>query len=375
MHAGRAGAACRPWKPFILRLTAALQNLPLYKGTVYRGIGAKVREDLYAPDQIIVWHAFSSSSSSSSVAEGFLGTEGKPSTLFVIESRTARLISPLSRFEHEAEALFPPNAMFRVLGQIPLGVQQLLQQAMKRDLSTVTCYNLKEVTDFESGLTQSEQEHLEPLVSWLQLSRVRQRGEPYSADPRVVRVSDKGTKILFLDCLRRYPGALRLLAHQYGAPQVLYVALVGLRAYQGQRWVSKTASDVLLDLLGRIRDETYYDCARYFGVVSDPNKLCACGTCKRAELSRHVTMWECLNAPEGDRDGAAPEHYECDNCVQVGGLDVPPRVPGGGCAWGVGGAIGRPEDCSARGGGDMDARRRRGGGWRNGVPCRALCFV
>ena len=28
-----------------------------------------------------------------------------------------------------------------------------------------------------------------------------------------------------------------------------------------------------------------------------------------------------------------------------------------------------------RGGGGMDARRRRGGGWRNGVPCRALCFV
>ena len=23
----------------------------------------------------------------------------------------------------------------------------------------------------------------------------------------------------------------------------------------------------------------------------------------------------------------------------------------------------------------MDARRRRGGGWRNGIPCRALCFV
>ena len=39
---------------------------------------------------------------------------------------------------------------------------------------------------------------------------------------------------------------------------------------------------------------------------------------------------------------------------------------------------GQPENCSAGGGGgggDMDARGRRGGGWRNGVPCRALCFV
>ena len=31
-------------------------------------------------------------------------------------------------------------------------------------------------------------------------------------------------------------------------------------------------------------------------------------------------------------------------------------------------------ECGGRGGG-MDARRRRGGGWRNGVSCWAFCFV
>ena len=37
--------------------------------------------------------------------------------------------------------------------------------------------------------------------------------------------------------------------------------------------------------------------------------------------------------------------------------------------------VGRPENCFAGGGDGMGARRRRGGGSRNGLPCRALCFV
>ena len=37
-------------------------------------------------------------------------------------------------------------------------------------------------------------------------------------------------------------------------------------------------------------------------------------------------------------------------------------------------ALGGPK-IALRGGDGMGARRRRGGGSRNGLPCRALCFV
>ena len=38
-------------------------------------------------------------------------------------------------------------------------------------------------------------------------------------------------------------------------------------------------------------------------------------------------------------------------------------------------SVGRPENCSAGGGVTWTPAEGGGGGWRNGVPCRALCFV
>ena len=43
--------------------------------------------------------------------------------------------------------------------------------------------------------------------------------------------------------------------------------------------------------------------------------------------------------------------------------------------YGLGGWAGRPENCSAGGGGGVTWTPAEGGGWRNGVPRRALCFV
>ena len=56
------------------------------------------------------------------------------------------------------------------------------------------------------------------------------------------------------------------------------------------------------------------------------------------------------------------------------------RVAVEGFQWGNKGGWGSPclgdlKIALRGGGGDMDARQRRGGGWGKGVPCRALCFV
>ena len=306
------------WNPFIVRLTAALQNLPIFHGTVYRGIGSRVDKSLYATDQIVVWHAFSSSATSAAVAELFLGANDSESTLFVLESVTARIVSPLSCFENECEALFSPNSMFRVLGEISHGIKQLLSQAMKRDLTRVTCYSLKEVTvtNFEFGLTAPESEYLEPFVSRLKMVRVRERDEKYTPDPTVQRVADGSTKYLFFDMLCRYPGALRLLAHEYGAGQVLYMALVGLRVYQSQGRVQKTAGDVLIDLLGKITDDCeYVDMIDFFGPVCDyALERRTCRTCGKEDLGQR--MWECLNLDPTQRKTPEERHYQCENCIK-----------------------------------------------------------
>ena len=251
-----------PWKPYIVRLSLSLHSMPRFKGTVYRGIASTVEALLYAPDNLVVWHAFSSSSKSSEVAETFLAADNTNSTLFVIESRTGCLVSPLSDFTEEAEVLFPPNSVFRVKGGLNQGVLALLSEAMKRDLRQVKCYNLAQVVDFESGLTASEYQQLEPLVTRLRLKKeqVRRMGDAYREG--AVHVADATVEDVFSDCLRMYPGPMRLLAHEYGPGHVLYVALVRLRTYQrigttGMKLPVRVAAEVLFDLLMRLRDEKY----------------------------------------------------------------------------------------------------------------------
>ena len=251
------------WKPYITRLSCSLNALPTFKGTVYRGIASRVKKMLYLKDNLVVWHAFSSSSKSSAVAETFLAADNMNSTLFVIESKTGRLVSPLSAFEDEAEVVFPPNSVFRVMGDLSQGVLELLSQAMKRDLQQVKCFNLLEVVNFESGLTVSEWRQLEPLILRLQMKKnnIRRRDSKYSQQQE--HMADKTVAHVFDDCLRQYPGPMRLLAHEYGPAHVLYVALVKLRTYHHTgRPPSKpgrVAAEVLVDLLVRMGDTETFD--------------------------------------------------------------------------------------------------------------------
>ena len=243
------------WVPYIVRLTASLRKLPTFQGTVYRGIANCVSKGLYSTDNLVVWHSFSSSSKSSKVAEGFLAADNTNSTLFVIESKSGRMVSPLSAFVEEAEVVFPPNCIFRVMSDLNQGVLELLSQAMKRSLKGMQCYNLLEVVNFESGLTENEWRQLEPLILRLQTKKdtVRRKNEMDAFHKDLL--ADHTVKDVFYDCLRMYPGPMRLLAHEYGAAHVLFVALEELESYQHSGAKSRVAAQVLVDLLVRVKEE------------------------------------------------------------------------------------------------------------------------
>ena len=69
---------------------------------------------------------------------------------------------------------------------------------------------------------------------------------------------------VFYDCLRQYPGPMRLLVHQYGPAQVLYVALVKLRTYHKTGLPpsrpGRVAAEMLVEMLKHMDpNETYED--------------------------------------------------------------------------------------------------------------------
>lgn len=97
---------------FLVHLTNALFLLPQLNGadeTVYRGT-TNMNFDVQVKGRF-VWQAPTSASKNMCVANGFIQGQG---ILFVITALTGKSIKHFSKYPHEDEVLFPPNAHFQV---------------------------------------------------------------------------------------------------------------------------------------------------------------------------------------------------------------------------------------------------------------------
>ena len=158
------------WTAFIYSFAAGLRKLPPVEGVVYRGIDVAVPKHLYLTGSVVTWQAFSSTTRSPAVAKEFLGGEMSEGTFFIIRSKTARSIGPVSAHPEEEEALLLPNCQFRVSGQIDDSVKALLLTS-GIDMSSVRAYHLVEL--LASPLPRLEDRDVSRILSYLSTESLR----------------------------------------------------------------------------------------------------------------------------------------------------------------------------------------------------------
>lgn len=99
--------AVLPWFSFIKLLCTAMQNLPSYSGSVWRGVRGNVGKR-YKKGTNIYWWSFTSYTKSLSTIQNFLPTAGK-GTIFMIECVNGKAISAYSKYRNEDEILLLPG--------------------------------------------------------------------------------------------------------------------------------------------------------------------------------------------------------------------------------------------------------------------------
>jgi hypothetical protein len=100
------------YKPLGWHIVDALKKLPDYEGTVYRGdSGTHLEPSQYTKGAEIHYQAFTSTSTSKSVAKGFAGAGGY---LFIIDVQNAKDIKAYSAIPGEEECLLAANTRFIV---------------------------------------------------------------------------------------------------------------------------------------------------------------------------------------------------------------------------------------------------------------------
>lgn len=105
--------ALKKFQPVIEAISSGLTKMSekAYSGVVYRGVSLSNEVlALYKPGSFITEKAFTSTSRAA--AESFRGN-----TLFKILSNTGRQIDEISSFPGEAEVLFPPGTVFKVISK------------------------------------------------------------------------------------------------------------------------------------------------------------------------------------------------------------------------------------------------------------------
>ena len=90
-----------PWYGYLKLFDTALQKLPNLQASLWRGINVDISKD-YKEGVELTWWNFSSCSSAVNVVKQFLGS---PSTLLMIEAKTAKRISVYSNFPKEEEVI------------------------------------------------------------------------------------------------------------------------------------------------------------------------------------------------------------------------------------------------------------------------------
>eukprot|EP01106_Pelomyxa_sp_JSP_P003267 TRINITY_DN1490_c0_g2_i1.p1 TRINITY_DN1490_c0_g2~~TRINITY_DN1490_c0_g2_i1.p1 ORF type:complete len:382 (-),score=126.59 TRINITY_DN1490_c0_g2_i1:97-1200(-) len=119
----RQKAKMDAWCPLLHFIFSALNKLPSFSGTVFRGIdNLEVAEREYKKGRIVFWSAFSSSTSSLEVAKGFVGGGGGGGegggrgrgVIFRIQVQNGKRVQLLSAMTPEEEVLLSPNSRFFV---------------------------------------------------------------------------------------------------------------------------------------------------------------------------------------------------------------------------------------------------------------------
>jgi len=121
--------------PYMKLLMEGLQQLPPYRGTVWRAIQNVDLREVYQKGKVVVFSGFTSCTTDVSVAGGvnFFGQTGIR-TLLNIQVELGYLISPLSLFQKESEVLLPVGCSFNVVDVLDAGsgiVIIQLQQKLK----------------------------------------------------------------------------------------------------------------------------------------------------------------------------------------------------------------------------------------------------
>ena len=106
------------WQEFLYFLMRALEKLPRFQGTVYRGISddqATVRRE-YTVGRPIQWAAFSSTTKDAAAAKRFV--DKGVGVLFKLTVVGGRDIAAYSYFPKENEILLSPNTRFTVASEL-----------------------------------------------------------------------------------------------------------------------------------------------------------------------------------------------------------------------------------------------------------------
>jgi len=109
---------------------------------VYRGISTKL--DGYKTGRIVTWNSFSSCTTDPKIAFDFM--RDQKGTIFIITSLTAKPISEYSSIPNEAEALYPPNARFKIKRIANDEAKSILQDVIRQDLSDIEVIQLDEIS-------------------------------------------------------------------------------------------------------------------------------------------------------------------------------------------------------------------------------------
>lgn len=105
----------KPYFAFIRLFVEALVKLPVFTGTVCRGVNKRLPEEDYTVGKKFFWWQFSSCTMNQNLLNDpqFCGTTGAR-TIFIIETCSGRNITRYSMMPHEEEVLLPCGLQFEV---------------------------------------------------------------------------------------------------------------------------------------------------------------------------------------------------------------------------------------------------------------------
>lgn len=100
----------KPWFCYLKLFISALEKLPIYENTIWRGVTGEINSS-YSENDVKEWWSVNSCSKALNVLEPYIGDTG---TLFAINALNGRDISEYSAVEDEQEVILMPGSVLCV---------------------------------------------------------------------------------------------------------------------------------------------------------------------------------------------------------------------------------------------------------------------